>query len=71
MTGTLVWSGAVKCTALKPEDVIRDIHQADLNLDWVIVSTLENRHALAARFPEYRSEILNASPSSGRTRSRR
>ena len=62
MTGTLVWSGQVKCTALKPEDVVRDIHQSDMDLDWVIVSTLENRHALAARFPEYRSEILNASP---------
>jgi hypothetical protein len=33
-----------------------------MDLDWTICATLENRHALAARFPEYRQEILNAAP---------
>ena len=50
------------CVRRWVERLVRDIHQSDMDLDWVIVSTLENRHALAARFPEYRSEIPNASP---------
>lgn len=62
MTGSVVWTGAVRATALKPEDVIRDIHRADMDHDWLVVSTLENRYSLVARFPEYRDEIMNASP---------
>lgn len=60
--GRIVWSGKVVTTAVKPEDVIRDTLRADENHDWLIVSTLENRWNLAARFPDYRQEILNAQP---------
>lgn len=56
------WSGDMAITALKPEDVIRDIHRNDADHDWLIVSTLANRWDLAARYPDYRQECINAAP---------
>lgn len=58
----VAWKGDIACTALKPEDVIRDIHRTDTDHDWLVVSTLQSRWDLIARFPEYSDEIRSATP---------
>jgi hypothetical protein len=58
----VVWNGDVAITALKPEDVIRDVGRMNDNHDWLVACTTVNRYDLAARYPEYEDKIIEATP---------
>lgn len=58
----LIWNGDVDVTALKPEDVIRDVGRTNNDHDWLIACTLQNKYDLAKRFPEHYNKIINTTP---------
>jgi hypothetical protein len=59
-TGAIVYTGEWRCSALRPDEVIRDPDVTDGNHLWLGVLRQHNRWALAQRFPQHRDAILNA-----------
>jgi hypothetical protein len=56
--GATIKAGDVRVSVLGPLDVIRDVHSPNFDeLSWVIAREWENKHELAARYPEMAEEI--------------
>lgn len=55
---TYVYEGDIKFKNLSIFDVIRDTSREDQDHDWLIVRSYENRHDLAAKYPEQAENIL-------------
>lgn len=54
--------GDIRATALRPEDVVRDIKRIDGAHDWLICNTMASKWDMASRFPKFRDQILAAKP---------
>lgn len=61
-TGRILTEGAPRILALRPDEVIRDpdIRGGTDKHRWVVLTVQRDRHELAARYPEFKQEILNA-----------
>lgn len=57
--GTYIYEGDIKFKNLSIFDVIRDTSREDQDHDWLIVRSYENRHDLAAKYPEEEKGILS------------
>lgn len=61
-TQTIIHEGDLKFTIHSPFDVVRDSSREDQDHDWLLVRTYKNRFDLAAKYPEFRSQIMAAAP---------
>lgn len=61
-TGAIVYQGDIKYKNYIPLDAIRDFTQTSPNQDdWIILRDFQNKHTLAAKFPNLEKEILTDS----------
>jgi len=59
LAGYPIYEGDVEFTTVSPFDVVFDSTKEDSGKqDWVLVRSFKNRFDLAAKYPEYRDEIL-------------
>ena len=64
-TNTPIYEGDVEFTNMSPFDVVFDGTKEDQNHDWVICRTFKNKYDLAAKFPEFKTEIEALTTKSG------
>lgn len=67
-SGDPIYSGDFKVESHTIMDVCRDINKKDMNLDWYIVRTYDNKYDLAAKYPELWDQIVALSPDDKATR---
>lgn len=61
MSGEVRHEGDLRYSSHEPVDVVRDPNLKHFSQrSWVVVRTYENKYDLAARFPEYKEEIVNS-----------
>lgn len=59
-TGAKIYEGDIKFGNLSPFDVVFDMSKEDsTDHDWVVVRTFKNRFDLAAKYPEFKDQILD------------
>lgn len=59
-TGATIYQGDMKYTNYNPLDVVRDFTKTSSNQDnWHILRDFQNKHDLAAKFPELAEDILS------------
>lgn len=58
-TATPIHEGDVEFTNLSAFDVVLDSTKEDNNHDWILCRTWKNRHDLAAKYPEFATQITS------------
>lgn len=56
--GFPIYEGDVEFTSLSPLDVVFDSTKETTKMDWQLCRTFKNKYDLAAKFPEFRDQII-------------
>ncbi len=56
-SGKPIKEGDIECRVHGISDIIRDPYRKDLNHNWFIIRTFENKYDLAAKYPEFAQKI--------------
>ena len=72
MTQKVIKTGDIHIANYTPLDAVKDFNQPAAGLDdWIILRSYKNKYDLAAKYPQYRDEIINTSIDQNRPRDQR
>ena len=63
-TKQIQYTGDISYTVCNPFDVLKDVHRTDNKHNWAIVKTKQNKHDLAAKYPQHAIRLSELTTSS-------